>query len=610
LLALGAAVPSAQAAFSLSACAGSTISGRGASFQASAQQGFVANFQTADFCGAGAPAVTYDAAGSGAGRRALGERSGTNTSGSRDAAIRFGGTDEPPTPTQTAQMQSGPVDGANVDVTAADDGLLHVVPVAVGANAIDVNYPDGCTIPATSLANPPASANQTDRIKLSATLAEAAFYADTAADTWGELVPGIAGTPTNPALAAIATCAAVPVRRVVRFDDSGTTFVQKDWLNKVNATRSPAWSSFLASPNTTWPNAIGGTPATTCPVTSNLCKNTSNGAGPLLDLLNAVDGGIGYADVATSRSKGFEVVPSTGDTTFWVPIVNSGGTAYEPTADATAWRSGVGTRGANCTSTVFSGLPGGSDPTLGSWAAVSGVGPSDAAFYPICSLTYALAFDDNAKPYGATAAEEGKARTVRDYLVSQVSALGQTTLAPRDYAPLSLTLRSGAQTGVNAINWNRSGGGGVVTPPVTTPPPPPPPPAPGTTPPPPPAAPSNVFTIAKLATTSTRTAASLKLSVQVPGAGKLAAVATSSYKVKRKGKPTKTTKVSLGSVSGTATAAGTVTVTIRVRSTGLAALRKAKRLAVLVKVTYTPTGGSARTVSKTVTLRAAKKKQA
>ena len=610
VFALVAAAPGAHAAFSLAACTGSAINGRGASFQASAQQGFIGNFQTADFCGAGAPAITYDAAGSGAGRRALGERSGTNTTGARDAAIRFGGTDEPPTPTQTAQMESGPVDGSLADVTAADNGDLHVVPVAIGANAVDVNYPDGCSIPAASLANPPASgAAQTDRIKLTATVAEAAFYADTSADTWGELVPGIAGTPTNTALvdAGVATCASVPVRRVVRFDDSGTTFVQKDWLGKVNPARSPSWASFQVNPNTTWPNALGGTPAATCPVlATNLCKNTSNGAGALLDLLNTVDGGIGYADVATSRSKGFEVVPSTGDTTFWAPIVNTAATpaTFEPTADATAWKSGTGTRGANCAGTVFSSVPGGSDPTLGSWAAVSGVGTASAAFYPICSLTYAMVFDDNASVYGASAAEEGKARTVKDYLTSQVSALGQTTLSPRDYAPLSLALRSGAQTGVGAINWNKSAGGTTTPPPPPPPlPPPPPPPPPPAGPPPPPPPPSNVFTFTSIKTSSTTRTASLKLSLQVPGAGKLGAVATSSY---RKG--SKTTKVAVGRASGTATAAGTVSVTIRLGAKARAALRKAKRLVVLVKVTYTPTGGTANTKSKSATLRVARKK--
>ncbi|MBA3747039.1 MAG: hypothetical protein H0W96_06040 [Solirubrobacterales bacterium] len=124
----------------------------------------------------------------------------------------------------------------------------------------------------------------------------------------------------------------------------------------------------------------------------------------------------------------------------------------------------------------------------------------------------------------------------------------------------------------------------------------------------PPAAvvPSNVFTITTIKTTSTRTAASLKLSIQVPGAGSLSAVATSSYKLRRRGKPTRTVKVKIGSVTGKATAAGAVQVTIKVSAAGMRALRRAKRLVIVTKVTFTPTGGTARTLSKNATLKVAR----
>src|SRR5262249_14491205 len=161
--------------------------------------------------------------------------------------------------------------------------------------------------------------SQQQRIKLTASQVEKAFAGDSSVDTWGELVPGIAGTPTNAALsgAGITTCAAVPIRRIVRRDDSGTTFVVKDWFQKVNPALLPAeWVTFTTAPNTSWPNPVGVGADGTCAVTANLCKSSSDGGGALADLLNTVDGGIGYADLATSRSKGFESVGTTSPAQF------------------------------------------------------------------------------------------------------------------------------------------------------------------------------------------------------------------------------------------------------------------------------------------------------
>jgi lysophospholipase L1-like esterase len=127
--------------------------------------------------------------------------------------------------------------------------------------------------------------------------------------------------------------------------------------------------------------------------------------------------------------------------------------------------------------------------------------------------------------------------------------------------------------------------------------------------------PSNVFAITMLTTRSKRSAASLKLTLRVPGAGKLAAVARTSYsaakgarKSRGRGGKASTRKVTLGRVARAVTSAGTVQVTINVGSAGLAALRKAKRLVVTVKVTYAPTGGTASMRSRTATLKAAKRK--
>jgi hypothetical protein len=149
-------------------------------------------------------------------------------------------------------------------------------------------------------------------------------------------------------------------------------------------------------------------------------------------------------------------------------------------------------------------------------------------------------------------------------------------------------------------------GVGVRVPAVTTPAPPPPTP---TLPPPP----SNAFAIAKIVPSSKRSGASLKVTLRLPGAGTIAGVARGSYRLRKareggRRRAGKITKLTLGRVYRTASAAGTVTVTIKVGSAGMAALRKAKRLAVTVDITYTPAGGTAATRSKTAILKAVRRK--
>src|SRR5262245_47518988 len=127
------AAPAASADFTLAPCAGEGILGRGASFQTAAVNGFRGVFGTIapTGCGAAAPAVLYDPAGSGAGRRALGVGGSANPSQDRDPSVRFAGSDEPPTAVERQQMEKGPVDANGQDVTAADDGRLHVIPAAI-----------------------------------------------------------------------------------------------------------------------------------------------------------------------------------------------------------------------------------------------------------------------------------------------------------------------------------------------------------------------------------------------------------------------------------------------------------------------------------------------
>lgn len=395
ILALGGAVPAARAAFSLGPCGGSAVSGQGSSFQTAAQGAWAAQFAA----GCSSIQVGYTANGSGAGLASL----GANATGDRDPATRFAGTDDAPTAQQIARIDAGPASGA----TAA--GQVRAIPVAAGAIVVIVNFPDGCAVPAGEAYG--------DRFHVSSQVLEEAWAGQRA--TWGDLLPGIAPG-----------CAGAPVKRAVRFDASGTTQQFKRWLDHVDPGRG--WAGYG---NTEWPGTT--------------INAGTKGGGALAGLVASADGSLGYVDLATARAKGFEA----GDDTFWLPVDDAAGQPVEPTADPQGYVQGTAARGANCDAAQFSGAPAGADPTLGDWSAVTGV--ETPTGYPLCLLTYALAWDDAARVYGAGAAEEAKARTVKDYLGFVVGADGQSILAAHDYAPLPAGLAAVARDAVTRIDWNR-----------------------------------------------------------------------------------------------------------------------------------------------------------
>ena len=244
--AFAAIVAAAQADFTTGKCLGSNVTGRGASFANAAHTAWETNFQNSFCADVGVfPDLTYDPAGSGAGRRVMGERTAPNADGSlsRNQVPRYGMTDEPPTTTAVSQMNQG-------TDAVGDEGTTHVIPGAIGSVVLAVNWPDNCDralLPDSAETNPPAAnANPfNDRVRFTRTQAEEIWNGDSAHDEWDEIFP---------TLAADADCTGF-ITRVVRFDDSGTTFAFKAWFDKVNPARN--WDpGFTSGPDTrNWPNA-------------------------------------------------------------------------------------------------------------------------------------------------------------------------------------------------------------------------------------------------------------------------------------------------------------------------------------------------------------------
>jgi ABC-type phosphate transport system substrate-binding protein len=645
LLAFAAAAtpPSAHAAFTLNACQGGPTKGEGSSLQATAQEQVwtLSVFYTSFGCGSGAVStspVSYKSDGSGCGIASIGGgpqteekcstfQAGAAKAGERASETRFAASDAPLTPTEKANAEAA--GGTN-------PGVLHQIPVAVAAVTVIVHFPEGCSLEdptqvggngdtTTGGPNDPGGADGTgdkaspeDTLRVHIPASEMEKIWEGEAVTWGDVLTSgakvhISGTDTSKLNEGVA-CENVPVRRIVRFDGSGTTYNFKAYLSLLPGAPSGLWTTApVVGDNNNWPITAGGekkqpetvdTESTTgkevgvCEDAAHICTPTTGKGGPLAKAVAATDGSISYVDLATARKEKFSEEKGKVNNDYWIPLqtINPekpegervGANYVEPTAVPTAHIVGNGaTLGANCTNADYRGLPStpASDPTLGDWSNAIATGSTDSSTYPACAITYDLAFDDDAPVYGNTPLEQERARTVKDYLTAVESPVGQSLVSGADYGVLPLSIQSIARAGVEAIGWDKAAGAGtgpkeeVKTPVTKTPPPP----TTGVTPPP---IPSNAFSIAS-AKVKGKT---IVLSLVLPDAGSVQVKATGGG-------------VTVGSESASVSG-GKGTVTLAISKSALSKLAKAKghKLSVKITVTFTPTGGTAATQTKTLTV--------
>ncbi len=444
-------------------CTGSSITGRGATFQAAAETALINWWRTSSTsgqtggCGPSATqTITYQALGTGAGRSAFGAGVAD-----RDPDVRYIALDEAPTPTQRTEME------AAQGTTGL--GKLAIAPIATGATTLIVNFPKFCELPSTS-----ADVSPYARFKVSNARLEAAWVGDADHDEWGELLPDIQAQLNNPGDKTDEDCKTQAIKRVVRFDSSGTTFSFKQYLDGIN----PA-TGWQALANTAWPNSGGG----------NVVNGGANGAGVLAQKVKATAGSIGYADLATARANDFSKAPdetpspvdpaaytysdtnavagyptshysySFDKTRFWLPLeeatagagVTGSGIYVEPTSNQAAIRNLK--KGANCVGVVYNGVPHKLDTTIdqyGDWSNVNGTLTND--HYALCTITYAGFWDDYSDVYGTSATEQAKARTVKDFLTTSFYS-GQNELNKNDYTRLPDDLKIGSQQAIINSFW-------------------------------------------------------------------------------------------------------------------------------------------------------------
>jgi ABC-type phosphate transport system substrate-binding protein len=413
----------AQASFTppyTTQCSGSEVEGLDTGLQADIDTTWTLDFQFDDTtsplscAGKGfSSGVEYDTATSSATLAELGSVKGER--GPR----RTVSSEEPPTLSQWASIDLGSSPGHN-------SGLIRQIPVASTAVVPLVSFPKGCAIPAKE-------ATADGRFTVSNAVLEKAFAGKIA--TWGELLPDVQPS-----------CASLPIKRVVPSVSDGTTFVFKQWLATIDP--SLGWEESTSMPNTAWPNDSGATAT----------ERSEGGDSGEAALVGQTSGAIGFASLPKARENGFGYFspenPFHGFQSgqFWLSVENGAGQRVEPTRDPNSGADNV--KGANCDNPTFNYVPSGYDSTVTPiWRYVTAVGSKTG--WPICTLTYDLAWDDASTVYGNTAAEQAKQRTIKDYLGYVLGAAGQQEAEEEDYSRLPQSLLADAQEGQSNIGWNK-----------------------------------------------------------------------------------------------------------------------------------------------------------
>jgi ABC-type phosphate transport system substrate-binding protein len=343
--------------------------------------------------------------------RALGSENGV-----RNPTFAVAAGEEPPTLSQWAKIDLGNEPGKN-------SGLIRQIPIAITAVVPIVHFPAGCAIPAKE-------ATGDGRFTISNAELEKAYAGEVA--TWGELLPDIE-----------ASCAAIPLKRVVPGGSDGTTYVFKQWLNTANSSRG--WNSLG---NTEWPNDSGATATV---------RSASNDSGEARAVAE-INGSIGLSSLPSARERRFgRFNPSNPayekSGLFWLSAANGAGEQVEPTSDPESGADNV--RGANCDDPTFNYVPSGYDTTVTPiWRTITAAGSKTG--WPICTLTYFLAWDDASTVYGNTEAAESRQRTVKDFLAYALGSAGQELVQELDYSPLPATLLADAQEGQRRVGWEKT----------------------------------------------------------------------------------------------------------------------------------------------------------
>lgn len=424
----------------------------------------------------GRPTVDYEQGAAEKGSGACLKGFGAEKQTKKPSEVDFCGTDEAPSATQKKEIEEQ-LSGAPV---GEEEGWLETIPVLQGAVAVIVHLPEGCT--ATSAVSTAPNRLVLDR----STIAE--IYRGKIT-TWKQVEEHQGTNHGSDKINCTPESAKEDeIKTVVRLDKSGTTHIFKSFLLQVND------SKFEAEPfdeinehaagkehvvpcgeertaNADWYEMDHGcenqrwakAESAEAPNYKGIIRPTVSGNPGVVEEVANQPSSIGYADLAVAREYGyFSKAGEGGEGTsrFWVEVESSekhGKAKYQdPSTDGDT----EAVADSNCKKAEYIDVETGKEyppnSTRDVWAGA--LAKDEGKSYPICGLTYDLAFKFYKPFLGLPESEEQKgkgiATTVENYLAFEINAkAGGKEAKNEDYYPLPESILAKDQTGVEEIEY-------------------------------------------------------------------------------------------------------------------------------------------------------------
>jgi ABC-type phosphate transport system substrate-binding protein len=449
--AFAAVLPATSAAEVGTQCSGENVEGRGSSLQAKAQAELwdpkFNDSKSKKSCSGGKkgtepkPTVKYESTSSGSGMRTWGiETKNESELKGFGATNAFIGTDEPPD-----EKQQGEAEAKESTKTA---GSLLEIPVAQESVAIIMNLPTGCTAKSEA-------SGATGRLVLNNKTLEEIFAGKI--KTW-------AGIKDDGDKVSSKACEEEPITVVVREDGSGTTHILKRYLDLIE----PAKLLIKAGTEETWGELSVEAGNTVWPEEAHVTKPAEKGGGEEINKVLEAPSRIGYVNVAEARANVKFVGGSGGEggegkSSFWAELENSAkgkGEKIKYTYQDPAEGGDVITRSnSNCKKTAFTnGTEPVPPPTVKeSWSGLTTAVPEQGPTavkektYPLCGLTYDLAFTKYSLLLGGTLKEATQVNNFLQWVVEKKG--GQTELLGNDYYPLPKNVDTIAAKGAEEVGF-------------------------------------------------------------------------------------------------------------------------------------------------------------
>jgi hypothetical protein len=420
MCAVGALVGGSSSASASIPC--SLISGAGSSLQTVAQTLVWAPNNPDMECAAPLPVIHYFPTSSGKGEAQWGDNATqvlTEEAGVSPFPAFIGTDVGPEGPALTAKTQLNNIDAAGLQGLELDQGVL-TVPVAQSAISVLVTLPLGCS--ATTSSTPQITSLDLENLWLKNE-----------------------GLLENIFKNAGVKCLKTP-ELYARESASGTTAGFKRFLDVIN---HAGWGALVTTAvkaeNTEWPGAV---------LETGFGKGSQLAEGVFSK--PGANGAVGYADLADALKAGFstKVTLHTVGTellySFIAEVQNNPMNAEEGPTYASPLASGGSA--SNCANATYN-APNRVLPNM-DWSGARQNNVEGGTAYPICTLTFDLAWHEYGKPKkgGVAVYTEAQRNTVFNYLLYIVNEGQNAALESNHYGKLTGTIATSAINGVTGTN--------------------------------------------------------------------------------------------------------------------------------------------------------------